>query len=713
MGAVYHGLAGPYAGVSVLPGLDIVGHHVRAATKLAPGRPALWLGLRTAAATAVPLVAARWLDPTAASWAPLAGFLVALADKGGAYRARAVTMASVGIGGLAAVIVGSAIAGQGIVTAIAVAVGLTVCSLAQAWGPGMVGVGNSIAIQLLVAASLPCTPHEVVERGVGFAAGAGFALVLGLIVWPVRVYKPGRRAVAAVLRGLAEHARALAASRPDEAQWRDEVVPRHRAIRDQIEIARVVLASMRRARRGESGRGERLLATVQLCDQLFGILVGLEEALDAGCPPQARAVVAQGLYELAAGLDALAADVVIERPPKTARRTWTGELPPGGDDVARTLGAHALALVMRAHEDRALAEAVIASLGDDSEPLRAPVPEPEPRPTFREVLRDALDPEGMVLRHAVRVAVVVSVAMTLARVLDLSHRYWVTLTAYLLLTPLGAATRTRALQRVGGTILGGVVAAAVPWAVDDPRIVLVLIVILAGLSASVVQLNYMLFATLMTPTFVLLAEVHSAEVHLVGIRIANTLIGAALVLIGTLLWPARPSARFDDQIATAYERAGAYLAEVVDAIVGSTPQPSLGVVTARRAFGIAVNHAEISLDALVAERPPSRVIEPRMTQVVFLRRLGSAINALGSTRTVAGFAAHHVEVSAFGASIGAGLRELAAAARDGTPLVARPRIERALGDPILAARVGRIDAALGNLTAAALRAAPDQPARLP
>ena len=690
-----------------LPGLDVVGHHVREAAKLAPGRPAVWLGLRTAAATAVPLIAARWLDPTAANWAPLAGFLVALADKGGAYRSRAVTMASVGGGGLAAVVLGSLIAGNGILTAILVAAGLTACALAQAWGPAKVGVGNAIAIQLLVAASLPCTPHEVIERAIGFAGGAGFALVLGLLVWPVRVYKPGRRAVAAVLRALAEHARVLAAARADDATWRDQVVPRHRVIRDQIEVGRVVLASMRRGRRGETGRGERLLATLQLTDQLFGILLGLEEALDAGCPPEARVVVARGLDELAAGLDGLAADVLIERPPKAARRTWSAETPEIADPLARTLGVHALALVARAHEDRAIAEGVVASLGDDSEPLRAQVPEPEPRTPLRAVLREALDPQGFVLRHAIRVAVVVSVAMTLARVLDLSHRYWVTLTAYLLLTPLGAATRTRALQRVVGTILGGVLAAAIPWVVDDPRIVLVLIIVLAGLSASVLQLNYALYASLMTPTFVLLAEVHSADVHLVGIRIANTLIAAALVVLGTLLWPARPSARFDDEIAESYEGAARYLDEVVAAITGGVPQPSAAVVSARRAYGVVLNRAELALDQLVAERAPSSVTEPRMTQLVFLRRLGSAVNALGSTRTVAGFAAHHVEISAFGASIGAGLRDLADRSRAGTPLVARPRIDRRFSDPVLAARVARIDAALTNLTDAALRAAPD------
>ncbi|MBL0216828.1 MAG: FUSC family protein [Myxococcales bacterium] len=690
-----------------LPGLDLVGHHVREAARLAPGRPALWLGLRTAAATAVPLIAAQWLDPTAASWAPLAGFLVALADKGGAYRSRAITMASVGIGGLAAVIIGSLIAGHGLVTAVLVAIGLTACALAQAWGPAMVGVGNSIAIQLLVAASLPCSPHEVVERALGFAGGAGFALVLGLIVWPVRVYKPGRRAVAAVFRALAEHARALAAASADDPTWREQVVARHRAIRDQIEIARVVLAATRRGRRGETGRGERLLATVQLCDQLFGILLGLEEALDAGCPPEAHAIVTRGLVELAAGLDALATDVVIERPPKTSRRTWTAEPPAAADPVARALGAHALALISRAHEDRITAEGVIASLGDDSEPLRAHVPEPEPRRPLREVLRDALDPSGFVLRHAVRVAVVVSVAMTLARVLDLSHRYWVTLTAFLLLTPLAAATRVRALQRVVGTIVGGVLAAAVPWAVDDPRIVLVLIVVLAGLSASVVQLNYAIYASLMTPTFVLLAEVHSTEVDLVGIRIANTLIGAGLVVLGTLLWPARPSARFDDEIADAYQRAAHYLDVVIAAITGAVPQPSADVVEGRRAFGLVLNRAELALEQLVSERAPPEVTEPRMTQLVFLRRLGSAINTLGSTRTVAGYAVHHVEIAAFGASITGGLHDLSAHMREGTPLATRPRLDRAYSDPVLAARVARIDAALANLTAAALRAAPD------
>lgn len=682
-----------------LLGLDAALHHVREAAKLAPGRPAVWLGLRTALATAVPLLAASYLDPAAASWAPLAGFIVALADKGGAYRSRAAIMAATGAGGLGAVVLGSLISGHGLATAAAVAVLIAICSLAQAWGPQLVSVGNSVAVQLLVAASLPCTPHEALERGVGFAAGAGFALVLGLLVWPVRVYKPGRRATSAALAALAQMARAVAGPR-------DAVAPMHRAIRDKIEVARVVLAATRRGRRGETGRGERLLALVQLCDQLFGLLVGIEESLDAGCPPGPRAHVERGLAEIAAGLAELSEHVLLERPPPATGRTWAAPPPDETDEVARALAVHAFALVARAHEDLAIATSVVASLPDDSSPVHLVIPEREPRRPLREVLHDAFDPDGPVLRHALRVLVVVSIAMTLARALDLSHRYWVTLTAFLLLTPLGAQSRIRAIQRVAGTIVGGVLAAAIPWAVGDPRIILVLIIALAGLSASVLQLNYALYAMLMTPTFVLLAELHATEVNLVGVRIVNTLLGAGIVVIGTLVFPVRPAARFDDAIASAYEAAAAYLVEVTAAISGRVPQPSLSVVAARRALGIAINRAEVSLDALVTERAPSAVVEPRMTQTVFLRRLAASITTLASTRTVAGFAEHQVELVAFAASIEAGLHALAAHARGAEPIASRPRIARGFGNAVLAARVDRIDAALANLVDAALRAAP-------
>src|ERR1700712_1386584 len=67
----------------------------REALRIAPGRPNLKLGLRAAIATAAPLVIAGFTHRPELGLAGLAGFNVVLADKGGAYRTRALSMLSV------------------------------------------------------------------------------------------------------------------------------------------------------------------------------------------------------------------------------------------------------------------------------------------------------------------------------------------------------------------------------------------------------------------------------------------------------------------------------------------------------------------------------------------------------------------------------------------------------------------------------------------
>jgi hypothetical protein len=220
----------------------------------------------------------------------------------------------------------------------------------------------------------------------------------------------------------------------------------------------------------------------------------------------------------------------------------------------------------------------------------------------------------------------------------------------------------------------------------------------------VVRINYALYATFLTPTFILLAEVHSRDAHLIGTRIANTAIGAGLAILGSLAWHIRPSRQFDGQIAEAYDAARAYLDAVVSAVTGGVPQPSPTVHLARRALGVEINRCEIALEQMLAERAPSTVSEPRMTEVVFLRRLSAAINAFGSTRGVASYGPHHIEIAAFAASTSAALRDLAEATRGEHAVAARPRVDRVTADPVLAARLARIDTVVVALVEAALRA---------
>jgi uncharacterized membrane protein YccC len=571
------------------------------------------------------------------------------------------------------------------------------CAFGHAWGPAAISIGNTTGIQLLVAASQPCSTPEIWQRAEGIIIGSSIALALALVVWPVRVYKPGRRAVSSMFHLLAEHARAMAARRP-----REELFRAHRSIRDAIELARVTLAAMRRGRAAESGRGERLLAMVQLGDQQLGLLVGLEEILDSSPEPVEWANRALG--ELASGLDELCS-AVLDEDRVVVTKVELGEVPAvPNEPVAAALTAQARLLLSRAFEDFMVARDLVMSLADESEPQWSlPATPLDQRPRIRERIREAIAPDAFAWRHAVRVGVVVAIAMTIARELEMSHRYWVTLTAFIMMQPYGAATRVRVLQRVGGTILGAMLAAAIPYFVEDPRVMMVIIIMLAGTSASVLQLNYGLYSTFLTPTFILLAEVHVHDPHLIGVRIVNTLIGASLAFIATYVVRHHESARFDDAVARAYDVAAKYLDEVTHVLVAGVPLPSREIIARRRAYGVALNGADLALDKVVAERVASDVLEPRMSQVVFLRRLGAAINALGSTRAVVDSKAHTVELAAFGASASAVLRSFSEAIHKGEPVPPRTRIERPVTEPVLAARIARLDRILDALSDAVSR----------
>ncbi len=691
-----------------VPGYRTVTHHVRVATRIAPGRPAIWLGLRTAAATAIPLALSPWLDPVTATWAPLAGFGMALVDKGGAYRTRASNMALAAAGAFVAVVVGSLVAGRGPLAVAVVTLGLTACALGQAWGAAGASIGNTIAVQLIVAASLPIAAGELVPRAAGFLLGAAIAMFLSLVVWPVRVYKPGRRAVAGVLEELARHAAMLAAQAPG---WRDEALRHHRVIRDRLELARATLAATRGGRRGESGRGERLLAIVELCDRLLGTVVGLEDTLDGGYPDETGAAIRDSLENLAAALDELADRVQVEaRQPPPVTPAWDSSI---GDAVLATLdGAlrgvteHALVIVARAHETRRLLAELVDSLVDDEERVPAPLAVLDARPSFLEQLRAIFDLDSDTLRHGLRVCAAALLASTLANGLQLRYGYWVTMTVYLLLQPNRAATTTRAIQRVAGTVGGAAVAAAVTWAVRDQLVLMVIIVALAGVGASMILLNGLLFALFLTPTFVLLAEVHTQDFTLVELRVANTAIGGLLALAaGRLLWPTREDARFREHMAAALDAAARYVGAVATAVASSQRLGSREILETRRRFGLALNNAELALERVVAERPPAGRLEPRMAMVSFTRRLGGAVNAFGTARAVVAFAPHASRISAFAGAVRARLDELAAAVRAGTAPGTAPRLDTSTGEPLIDARLTRIGLQLEILGEAATRSA--------
>lgn len=693
---------------------------VREAARLAPGRPALRMGLRAALAVGAPMLVASQIGALAMTWATLGGFGVVLVDKGGAYRTRAKAMTSAMLGGAVGALIGTLAASSPLVLAV-VMLGAGLCAMAATWAGPAVAVGNTIAVQLIVATTLPQDPARPWLPAVGFIAGGAWSLVLALLLWPVRVYRPARHAAMLCVRELAQHVEVLAGRDDFDVGWRESVIRRHRAIRETLEAARAVLAATRRGRRGEIGRGERLLVAVEMCDQIFGVLIGFEEVIDNLSLPARTAIAADlraGLAAASARLTELAGRLLDEGTlaPLPPIAWQAGAATPGLPALARGEADHTLMLVGRLHEDIAALAGVIDHLADEREPAPAPradaIALPQP---WLEALRATLNLDSAVLRHALRVAVVALASVLITRALDLQRGYWASLTAVLLLQPYLPATITRGLQRVGGTIAGGLVATGIAAVIHDPLGIAIVAVVLAAVSAAVLQLNYGLYALFLTPTFVLLAEVHARDTHLVSLRITNTLLGAGLAVAGgLLLWPSRETSRAPERLADALEAAAGYLHEVFAAVTEHLPARSTAVIDARRRAGRALNNADLSLDRLVAEAPPASVLEPHMTLATMTRRLAATLSAFGTARHVADPGAEAAAVVvAIGKDAEAVLRAAAQAVRGGSapPTYQRHDAQAAALPPLIAARVARIDLQLSIISEAAARTVAVAPRR--
>ncbi|MEP6689154.1 MAG: FUSC family protein [Gemmatimonadales bacterium] len=703
---------------------------VRAATALAPARPDFAAGLRAGLATVVPLVVDHVLALGGGTWMSLAGFSGALADKGGPYRTRAATLGALTVTGSLAAMLGTL---AGVHPALAIPVSFLVavaCSLGRAYGTAGASVGVASLSIYVIALAYPPEPGSGVvaaafTRGGFVVIGSAWAMLVALVLWPLRPFRPVRLAVAGAYRALADYADEVAMS-----SRRGEIATNPPRVRAALEVAHAALATVRRGRPGESGRGERLVVLGEVADQVFGQLFGLSDIAES-TPVEARdtvtqAALADAVAGFAATMRALADGVEAEDGFIPVAVTWSGNdlrvrvssnsspdqaasVPEG--DEARLHYEQAAMLLDRMAQYAGVAAATAAGLnsGAPASPLERAleVEDPEARPGWLAPLQASLSWDSVMLRFALRVGLITAVAVALTAAFDLKRGYWVTLTAGLILQPYTGATSVRAVQRVLGTVVGGILTAALAALFHDPRAIVVLVFVFAVLSVALLPLNYAAFSVFLTPTFVLLAEATTGDWHLAGVRILNTVLGGGLALVGSrVLWPSPEAERLPVYLGEIMTSLRGYLAGVVERFEDRSDEAGRRLREQRRQVGLAILNAEESFQRLLGEhRGPPEALAPVMTLLTYTRRFTASIAALALSR-------HSVDavssetIAPFVRVADTALADLVTALGSGRaprPLPELPELSAGTVSPLLRGRLTRLGRQLKTLHDAAAR----------
>ncbi len=166
-----------------------------------------------------------------------------------------------------------------------------------------------------------------------------------------------------------------------------------------------------------------------------------------------------------------------------------------------------------------------------------------------------------------------------------------------------ALTYTRALERVVGTALGGLVAALVGLVCTTPLAIAAAMFPLAMVALAVRAVSLGLFMAALTPLIVLLVETGQPGASQWSIAAARfgftTLGGVVAVAAGFVLWPTWEPERLGQEARAAIGAHGAYAEAALTFIAGDGPAEA--VQRARRAAGLATNSLEASISRALTE----------------------------------------------------------------------------------------------------------------
>lgn len=692
-------------------------HDVRAAAQLARARPAYAAGFRAGVASVVPLLVDRAFGTGGGTWMSLAGLNGALIDRGGPYRTRAVVLTAAALVSASAGLLASLVSGHVILAVPVTFAVATLCGLMRMWpdvGPAF-GVTTLVTYSLAIAIPVPSIGAAVM-RAVYIAIGGSWAMLLAIVVWPLRPYRPVRLSVAACYRAIADYIDDAVVARAPDASRDPWAFKAHLVtVREALEAARAALATTRRGRSGETRRGERLLMLHELADQLYAHVIVLAEIVEgaraSSISPEVRSAIATAGSRAASMLRALARGIESERDLPRVTADWSGDdltRPDVANEAASDANRRQLAVLLdRIAEYANLAAAFTSTLSSGD-----PVPDVDDRLELdASPRRDAallslsalLRPDSVVLQHALRIGLVTTIAVLVTTLLRLNHGYWVTLTVVVILQPYGAATRQKALQRVVGTIAGAAVAAGLSAVFAGTGVIVALIFVFTALCVALLPVNYGAYAVFGTPAFVLLAEASAGNWHLAGLRVVNTLIGGALALLGSRLWPVDEWSRVPEFIAQALRADAEFLRRSVEVTrAGGRTFGALRDI--RRAIALAAANAEDSFQRLVSDHSgPSEALEPIMACLVYTRRFAAATAGLALAGGIDPTAADP-DIDRFASRTGDVLDDLADAVTRGRPPLPLPDlttdVPRDVSRSPIAVRVRRIERQVKLLHAA-------------
>ncbi len=645
-------------------------------------------------------------------WAALGGFEAILVDNGGPYRSRLETMATLMIGGAIACVVGTLVGDRLWIGMLVTAVFCFAATFARVASERI--ASTSVIILVLYFAGFGASSHTAMyglHSALQFVLGGAWAALLSLLLWPVDPFRPARLNVAACYKLLSDFTGAMLSKEhdlgPAGSHGGGRTSKFQRDMRRQIEAARRALGTTPARVTARTVRARNLSVLLETADMLFATTMRWREMAEIHDAPAALAALQEDARWLSGAEKAIWSGLQ-ERPGDHA----ASYLPEGSHSMEHVHSraapqaarasrpAHLAADERDALENIQIAFEAVRALwtgvelwpgeADEARAERyvrvedAAVPESatagRPYIAWMDAIRANWTRNSVMMRHALRMGVVGGADILLMRLTHVRHGSWLAMTSIIVLQPYGSGTLRRGLQRVGGTIAGGVLAAVLATAIHDQNGLIATITVVSGLTLATYAVDYAWYCFFLTPTFVLMSMPYLRDWRFAEVRMANTVLGALVAVAAMrLLWPEREHIELRRLLGQGAAANANYLAALLQFWPVSGIERAVAerqfLAPVRRLSGLAINEAEESLDRMMLEPGFGRRAEEgsfradALIFVTYLRRLTRAATALAVVGTDRGNHAARLTVMT------ERLRSVSGALRDRTALESAANVQ--------------------------------------
>jgi uncharacterized membrane protein YccC len=490
--------------------------------------------------------------------------------------------------------------------ACALAAGLLVAA-----GPTPGDIGSITLVTLIVFSASPASSFgKALSSGLLALAGGILQAIFSVALWPVRRYLPESRALALLYAELARTAESSASA--SEAPAATEPILTARAALGSLDSARSLEAERYLALFSQAERMRLALLTLGRLHVRIAREPGTED--DTAILDRARELAARVLNSISV---ALAAGAKGDPHPECLREL--------GEFAERLRAPHAghasTALSVTRADARRQLDALRGQLASAVE-LTAHSSQSGIREFDRHeaaqpwslrlaglfaVLRANLTLNSAAFRHALRLAVCIVIAETVARATGLHRAYWAPMTVAIVLKPDFTTTFSRGVLRLAGTFTGLALATVLFHAISPtPAMQVALIGAFMFLMRWAGPANYGVLVTALTALVVLLfASTGVAPAELIAARALFTVIGGAIALTAYRVWPTWERTQVPEALARLLDAYRAYFQSVRDAYLRpgleQDPAFTLRLDHARQACRLARTTLEASIARLRLE----------------------------------------------------------------------------------------------------------------